>query len=294
MRPWSRRAVAIFGVLAVSALAVSACGVQAIERMGLISRPVGPESPATYGVPYDSFDIDAGGRRLKARLVQPADTMPMVLVYHGTAESVSYWADVQALWARAGVGSLVFDYSGFGDSEGARTADHLQEDAVAAWQAFVARTPRARRRVALGYSLGTGVLMQQLPALTPPPDGLVLAAGYSSAREAAAYFGLVPKWAIPMLPDRWNSVANARRTTLPLLLLHSDADKTFPLWMPQAIRAAAAGPAALAVVHGYSHPAGHRTPTMQYWGAALDFAREGTLPAAPDAPAASAPASVTP
>ncbi len=281
MSRWLRRSLILLAALALSGFAAKSYGVQAVERMGLISRPVGPESPLTFGVPYDSFDIASGDRALKARLVQPSDTAPMVLVYHGTAESVSSWADVQALWAKAGVGSMVFDYSGFGDSGGDRTADNLQGDAGAAWRAFIARTPHAKRHVALGYSLGTGVLMDEARRLSPPPDGLVLTAGYSSAREAAAYFGIVPTWAVRWLPDRWNSVRNATRQRLPLLLLHSDADETFPLWMPRAIYDAAPGPKGFAVVHGFSHPEGHKRPTLAYWEPAIRFAATGALPAAP-------------
>lgn len=269
---------AVTVLLAGSVVFARAYGVQAIEQVGLISRPVGPESPATFGVPYDSFDILSGGRRLKARLVQPTDSAPMILLLHGTAESVSYWGDVQALWARAGVGSLVFDYSGFGDSDGPKGADQVEEDARSAWDEFVRRTPRAARRMAMGYSLGTGILMEQVGSFAPPPEGVVLAAGYSSAREAAVHFGIAPRWARPWLPDRWNTVRNAARSRIPLLLLHSDADQTFPLWMPQQVLASAAGPRALAVVRGYKHNEGHARPTEDYWGAALTFARTGRLP----------------
>jgi uncharacterized protein len=249
-----------------------------VERNSLISRPVGPETPATYGAPFETLSIPRASYRLDGRLVKVSDRAPLLVIFHGTAESVSYWADVQALLYRNGISSYVFDYSGFGNSGGERTADALAGDISVAWTDAVVRMPFAARRIALGYSLGTGFLVEKLGTLTPAPDGLTLVAGYSSAREAAVSFGSIPAWAAPVLPDLWNTARDIKLVTQPTLIVHSDSDQIFPLRMAERVFAAAPNPKSFIVVHGYTHEDGHIKPDATFWAGVISFAQSGTLP----------------
>jgi uncharacterized protein len=250
-----------------------------VEKNSLISRPVGPETPATYGVPFEALTIPRGPYTLEGRLVKVSDRAPLVVIYHGTAESISYWADVQALLHRNGISSYVFDYSGFGNSGGERTADALAEDVTVAWTDAVVRMPYAARRIALGYSLGSGFLVDKLDALTPAPDGLTLVAAYSSAREAAVSFGSIPAWAAPILPDLWNTAQEIGQVTQPTLIMHSESDQIFPLRMAERVYAAAKDPKSLIVLHGYTHEDGHVKPDATFWAGLISFAQSGQLPA---------------
>src|SRR5207253_2409200 len=107
------------------------------------------------------------------------------LIYHGDEENLSDWASAQALLYRNGISSCVFDYSGYGASGGKPGVVNLHEDGLAAYGQFLAMTPRASRRYVMGFSLGSGVLLDVISALRPAPAGLVIAAGFTSAREAA-------------------------------------------------------------------------------------------------------------
>src|SRR5690348_9682912 len=114
-------------VLAVGFVGVRRFAFMAVERRGLVGAPNGPETPATFGAPFQRLTLASGDRTLDAVLVRaPADTAPALLIFHGTAEAVSFWADTQALLYRHGVTSMVFDYSGFGRSTGRPTVAHLE------------------------------------------------------------------------------------------------------------------------------------------------------------------------
>src|ERR1043165_629120 len=120
-RRWIRLGAFIL-VLAVVYGGVRRFAFLQVERSGLIAAPNGPETPATFGAPFESISIASGDRKLDAILVRaPVDTAPAVLFFHGTAEAVSFWADTQALLYRSGITSMVFDYSGFGRSTGRAT-----------------------------------------------------------------------------------------------------------------------------------------------------------------------------
>jgi alpha-beta hydrolase superfamily lysophospholipase len=275
-RLWRSLAVLVV-VLAVVFAGIRRFAFRAVERSGLITTPNGPETPATFGAPFERFAVASGDRSLDAVLVRaPSDTAPALLIYHGTAEAVSYWADTQALLYRHGITSMVFDYSGFGRSTGDATAAHLEEDADAAYAAFVKRIgPRARPFV-LGYSLGTGVVFDAVKRWKPQPAGVVFAASYSSARDGAVAFGLIPGWATFLLPDMWNNIRDARNLSQPLLVMQSDADQLFPVSMARAVFDAATVPKQMVVLHGYMHEAGHHDPTDEYWAPVVRFLTGGS------------------
>jgi alpha-beta hydrolase superfamily lysophospholipase len=270
-RRWKRLAVVML-VLAVVFVGIRRFAFMAVERNGLITAPNGPETPATFGAPFEQLTFASGDRKLDAILVRAvADTAPALLIFHGTAEAVSFWADTQALLYRHGITSMVFDYSGFGRSTGQPSATHIEEDADSAYSTFVRVVNARARHYVLGYSLGTGVVFDAVPRFAPPPAGVVFAASYSSARDGAVRFGLIPKWATFLLPDLWNNVRDTRNLRQPLLVLQSDADQLFPLSMAKAVYDAATVPKQMVVLHGYKHEDGHLRPTDEYWAPVVRF-----------------------
>jgi alpha-beta hydrolase superfamily lysophospholipase len=166
---------------------------------------------------------------------------------------------------------MVFDYSGFGRSTGKPTMAHVEEDADSAYAEFVRRIGPRSRPYVLGYSLGTGVVFDAVRRWDPQPAGVVFAASYSSAREGAVAFGLVPRWATFLLPDLWNDVRDARNLRQPLLVMQSDADQLFPVSMAKAVFDAASVPKHMVVLHGYRHEDGHQHPTDEYWAPVVAF-----------------------
>jgi alpha-beta hydrolase superfamily lysophospholipase len=263
-------------VLAVVLAGVRRLAFMAVERNGLIAAPNVPETPQTFGAPYQQLSIVSGDRTLDAILVRaPADTAPALLIFHGTAEAVSYWADTQALFYRHGITSMVFDYSGFGRSTGRATVAHLEEDADSAYAEFVRRVGSRTRHYVVGYSLGTGVVFDAVRRFAPPPSGVVFVASYSSARDGAVAFGLVPRWAAFLLPDTWNNVRDTRNLRQPLLVVQSDADQLFPVSMAKAVYDAATVPKQMVVLHGYRHEDGHQRPTDEYWEPVVRFMKAG-------------------
>ena len=270
-RRWTRLGLFVL-VLVVVFFGIRRFAFVAVERNGLITAPNGPETPETFGAPYQQLSIVSGDRKLDATLVRaPADTAPALLIFHGTAEAVSFWADTQALLYRHGITSMVFDYSGFGRSTGRATAAHLEEDADSAYAEFVRRVGPRTRHYVLGYSLGTGVALDAVQRFAPAPSGVVFMASYSSARDGAVAFGLIPRWATFLLPDMWNNVRDTRNLRQPLLVVQSDADQLFPVSMAKAVYDAATVPKQMVVLHGYRHEDGHQRPTDEYWEPVVRF-----------------------
>ncbi|AJG20100.1 alpha/beta hydrolase [Cupriavidus basilensis] len=253
-----------------------------VEEDAFEPKPAGAAgamTPDRLGVASRQFAFASGARMLRAScvLAQGGDA-PALLIYHGDEENLSDWASAQALLYRDGISSCVFDYSGYGASSGKPGVVNLHEDGLAAYGQFLAMTPRASRRYVMGFSLGSGVLLDVISALRPAPAGLVIAAGFTSAREAAVLTGRVPEWIARLLPEPWDNEDQLRKSRLPLLLVHSRADEVIPFAHAERLERAACGPRRLVALSALPHDAAIQSERQEaFWAPIVAYLRSGRL-----------------
>ncbi|WP_423194231.1 alpha/beta hydrolase [Cupriavidus sp. H18C2] len=273
-----------FGALGLAGLAMAA-GMgrlllyRAIEREAFGPGQPGTLTPDDLGVTSHQFRFDSGDRSLHASWVAAPDpAAPALAVFHGDEESLADWAPVQALLHAAGISSFVFDYSGYGASSGTASVRRLRQDALAAYTQFRAAAPRAARHVVMGYSLGSGVLLDVLGGLQPLPDGVVIGAGFRSARAAAVATGLVPGWLAWALPNPWDNIARLRALKLPVMLIHSRCDATIPFHHAEHLVRATQGPSRLVVFECLPHNAAIDATCMNtFWAPVIGWLRGSRL-----------------
>lgn len=260
-------------LLAVPALHwAQASIIQLLEEQAIEIKAMGAETPAQFGVPFEELRLAVAGRTLGGRIVHAAMAdAPAVLIFHGNGEAVSDWAQVQARLYRAGVSSMVFDYSGFGNSTGKPGVQRMREDALAAYAEWMRATPAAGSHVLIGHSLGNAVMLDVAPRLRPAPSGLVVHSGFSSAREFAVRAGLVSPVVSRMLPDLWDNEAALRLPGPAVLVLHSDHDEVIPVAMGQRLAQAGGTRAHYQPVAGIAHDEFYQQPSAQEWDPILSF-----------------------
>jgi pimeloyl-ACP methyl ester carboxylesterase len=213
--------------------------------------------------------IASGSRRLAAVYVSAGEHSPAILICHGIGELVEYWGGVQRLLKEMGISSLVFNYSGYGESSGSFvSAAHCEEDTIAAFGELAGRGHRSI--VMLGFSLGTAV--SSAVAARLDVDGLILCEGFSSLREAGTTMGF-PLWMARAVPDSWQTIRRVGELEIPVLVVHSDKDDLFPLAMARRV-AEACSRGELIVVNGLSHNAPIFMPTAGYWRPIGEWAKE--------------------
>ena len=274
MRSRIRRALLAVGVVVLALVLSSPLLLRLAEEKMIETGPNGPETPATVGLAFQRLSIASGPRLLDAYLVPaPSDCQPRValLVFHGVGETISNWVQAQRILHDQCISSLVFDYSGNGNSTGPGTAKHLDEDAIAAYGVFVSRFAPNHRLCVLGFSMGNAPMLEVFSQFQPPPTCVVVTAAFSSGRESAQYHWRVPAFLINLLPDQWDNVRNVRQVHSRLLVLHSDADSVHPVWMGERIFQAAQPPKRLVIVRGLPHNGSYHNPGTQWWGEILQF-----------------------
>jgi uncharacterized protein len=230
------------------------------DRMLGRVRPVvegsGPEASV------ERHRIVSGGNILDAVWVRPtvAPARAVVLVCHGICETVEHWVPVQRLLAAHGAASLVFDYSGYGRSPGRIEAVQCEQDAIAAFELLERLAPGAPIAV-LGFSLGSGIaaaVMRRVRA-----SRLVLCAGFTSFRAAAHSVG-IPVWLGPLIPPLWRAEESLQGCSLPILVVHGERDRIFPVKMGAELAACCGAETILVPNLRHAEPYYH--PQTEYWG----------------------------
>jgi len=251
-----------------------------LERAMISSGPNGPETPATAGLAYERLKIASGSRLLDAYLVEAPSTCQLraaLLIFHGVGETISQWVRVQRLLHDYCISSVVFDYSGDGDSSPPGTVRNLHQDAVAAYSMFHTRFAATGRVCTLGFSMGSAVLLDAYSEFQPAPACMIVGGAFSSARDGAVHAWGIPAWAARALPDQWNNVAAISHRHPPLLVVHSDADDANPVWMGEHIYQAAPKPKELVILHGLAHNAAYKGPIEQWWAPVITFIEDGGI-----------------
>jgi hypothetical protein len=226
------------------------------QKEAIVVRRGEPGTPADAGLEYEQFFIPSRSRSLEAWWVKAApshDTRKAILIYHGTNETISEWIPALQVLAQHGISAFIFDYSGFGHSTGRATFRTLTEDAIAARGLFEQKAGPAVDKYLLGLSLGSGVLLEGHARLTPGTCGVILVAAFTSLRDVALAWKLVPAPLAHLAPNIYNNLRLIRSVRAPLLLVHSRRDDLFPLSMPKQLYAAANEPKALILLDGLKH-----------------------------------------
>ena len=210
-------------------------------------------TPASLGLAYeDAWFAAEDGVRLHGWFVPAPDATATLLFFHGNAGNISYWLEtIRLLRRRLGIHIFLFDYRGYGRSDGRPSEEGLYRDARAAL-AYLRRHPLVRpdRTVFFGSSLGSAVAVEL--ATQEPPAGLVLESPFTSVRAMG-------KATFPFLPvsllvgNQFDSLSRITRIHVPLLVLHGDRDEVIPLTQGRALFEAANEPKTFFAVAGASH-----------------------------------------
>jgi fermentation-respiration switch protein FrsA (DUF1100 family) len=229
-------------------------GVPAAAWLGqerLIFFPQPGVSTAHLPVEAKPLEIVAtDGTRLRGWIrTASAIPAPVVLYFGGNAEEVSgTLADTR--WPRDWA-IVAINYRGYGTSEGTPGESKLVADALVIHDRIAARPDvDARRIVALGRSLGTGVAVKL--AAGRPLAGVILVSPFDSLVEVGRthYPWLPVSW---LLRHRFDSDVDARRVQVPLLAIIADRDSIVPRERSQALYDAWAGPKSWLVIPATDH-----------------------------------------
>jgi hypothetical protein len=202
-------------------------------------EPVRQEGPYDFSattIPADKFTVEgdfvaaADGTRIQLHHVLPADAATArgrtsVFFCHGNSDNLFFdWPEVEGFYD-LGYRVLIFDYRGFGRSEGSPTEAGLYQDAEAALAFLLAQPDVDPARVAfVGDSLGAAVCTELAYRHADQPAALVLAEPFRSIQDLVADGAGVSLPVGFVTNHRFDNYAKIDAVGAPLLVLHGDAD----------------------------------------------------------------------
>lgn len=177
--------------------------------------------------PVEAEDVHftaADGTRLHGWYAAREDPLAVVLFAHGNAGNITHRADVlQRLHHDLHCTVLLFDYRGYGKSEGVPDEAGVLQDGLAARDLLAHRAGvDVADLVLMGRSLGTGVAVDL--AARDGARALVLYSAFPSMPDVAAYH-------YPWLPVRWvmrtrlDNIRKIKNYHGPLLQAHAEQDE---------------------------------------------------------------------
>ncbi len=254
--------------LSVVALLLWGCG-SALER-SLIYHPMRrlESHPGAYGLLYEDVAFQADdGVWLHGWLV-PGRTRWTLLWAHGNAGNISHRLEnLKEIHERLGLSVFIFDYRGYGRSEGHPSEEGLYRDAHAALAMLGARADLDPGRVIyFGRSLGAAVAVEL--AVHRSPAAVILETPFLS----------VPAMANHTLPgigylfrSRYDSLAKIGRLRVPLLILHGDQDEVVPLVHGRRLFETAPEPKTFYAIPGAHHNDTYIVGGEPYWRVWQEF-----------------------
>lgn len=229
-------------------------------------------TPSSLGMEYQDVSLTTtDGVRLSAWYVPAPRARGTVLFCHGNAGNISHRLDSIYLFHQLRLNVLIFDYRGYGTSEGKPTEEGTYRDAEAAWEYLTSeRGVPPGRIVVFGRSLG-GPIAARL-AGRHPCGVLILESTFPSAPELAAHM-------LPVFPARWLCRFGYRTDEFvagadcPVLVVHSEEDDLVPYSQGRAVYEAAGDPREFLTIHG-GHNAGFLQSVNDYLDGLDAFLRE--------------------
>jgi fermentation-respiration switch protein FrsA (DUF1100 family) len=230
--------LALFFVFSLVAIALV---IRQIESRFIFFPTKGVPAVADNAVSYeDVFFKTADGKKLHGWFISSgtAAASSVVLFLHGNAGNIGHrWEKIQILHD-LGVSVFIFDYRGYGRSEGSPSETGLYKDTETAYGYLIGRGIPAEKIIVYGESIG-GAFAVDLSA-RKPVKALILEDTFTSVPAMA-------RKVMPMIPGfilatRLDSLSKVGKVSAPKLIFHSVDDEIVPFEMGNELFAAAAEP----------------------------------------------------
>lgn len=204
-----------------------------------------------FPVQFVSFTAD-DGVRLSGAFCPVEHARGAIMWCHGNGGNLSYGFDVAGQFRKLGVSVFLFDYRGYGKSEGSPNGKGIMLDAEAAYRYVTHDLHVAPTRlVILGESLGGAPAIRL--ASRHDCAALITQSTFTSIRDmAGVQFPYFP-WLRFVVRTNFPNNEDIARVRAPKLLIHSRTDEVVPFWMGEKLYAAAKEPKEMWVINRAAH-----------------------------------------
>lgn len=189
--------------------------------------PQGYWNPQSFGLNVeDCYFQTADGLTLHGWLLKGENAIATMLWCHGNAGNISDRLDNLAKLAELPLNTFIFDYRGYGRSDGSPSEEGIYLDAEAAFDFLASNSLLDSAEIILfGRSLGGAVAVDL--ATKRDSKGIILESTFTSAKDMAKImFGFLPVHLI--MKSKFSSIDKISQLNTPILFFHGNRDRTVP------------------------------------------------------------------
>jgi len=184
-------------------------------------------TPADIRLQYDDITMKTSdGLNLNAWFVPAKVPTGTVLFCHGNGGNISYSLDVVENLNKLNLNVLIFDYRGYGKSEGVSTENGTYTDAETAYRWLIKdKNIPENEIIVMGRSLGAAIAANL--AKKNNPGLLILESAFSSTPDVAAR--QYPIFPVKLLCHyKYRTAEYVKDIKCPVLVVHSPEDEIIP------------------------------------------------------------------
>ena len=174
------------------------------------------------GVYEDVFFEALDGTRLHGWWIPTKESTHALIVSHGNAGNITYRAEAaEFLRDELGVNVFIYDYRGYGQSDGSPSEEGTYSDIRGAFQHVRSRGFAAESIVLMGQSLGSAVTVEL--AANEKVGGVILEAPLTSVLAVARklFWFLPVGW---LVSTKYDSLSKIARIGAPIAIVHATGD----------------------------------------------------------------------
>jgi uncharacterized protein len=174
-----------------------------------------------------------------------------LLWFHGNAGNITHRLENLRDLLELGIDVFIFDYRGYGRSDGEPDEHGIYKDGIAAFDYLTAEKGILPDRIVLfGRSLGTAVAVEV--ATKREIRGMILESAFTDAKAMArTIMPFLPLGAV--ISSRFDSIGKINNIHVPLLFTHGDSDSIVPIDLGKKLYHAANDPKDFYTIAGADH-----------------------------------------
>lgn len=230
------------------------------------------DDPMDLGLAFeDVWFISGDGSKLHGWFI-PGSSELTVLWLHGNAGNISDRLHILGEFSKhLGVSGFIFDYRGYGNSQGRPTEKGLYSDTRSAFRWLTEeKGVDAGSVIIYGHSLGSAPSVELALGAGAGAAGVVLESPLTSAGDMARmlYGGLPVDLFLSLKLDVIGLVG---KVNMPVMVIHGEDDMTIPFDMGKRVYEAASDPKTFLPVTGGDHSDCYIVAGEAYWEAWREF-----------------------
>ncbi|MBI4846250.1 MAG: alpha/beta hydrolase [Candidatus Omnitrophica bacterium] len=209
--------------------------------------------PADIGLAYEDVYFTAEDKvKLHGWLVKAENAKYTIIFCHGNAGNISHRIDKIKFFSLINVNTFMFDYRGYGKSEGAPSEQGMYADALAAYKYIIDLSKKANEKhlvIVYGESLGGAVAIDL--ANKVKLDALITEGTFTCVKDMAKV--IYPFLPAVFLKTKFDSFSKVPNVKIPKLFIHGSQDEIVPLRLGEKLFTAAAEPKQFLLIDNAGH-----------------------------------------